>query len=146
VLLDAGPAQKCPVEILRKVDILSPNETETEALIGIKIDTMEKAKKAARKFLDLGVKIVVLKLGERGALLATNKEMHHIKALKVKVVDTTAAGDAFMGGLSVAYSEGKNLIESVKYATYVGTLAVTKLGAQTSIPTKKEVEQFMNIS
>ena len=143
VLLDAGPARKLPNTIFKKINIISPNETETEALIGVKIKDIETAKIAAKKFLKLGVKTVILKLGGKGALLATEKEIHYIKGVKVKAVDTTAAGDAFTGALAVAYTQGKNLQEAVTYANYVGALTVTKLGAQPSIPTKEEVEIFM---
>ena len=93
--------------------------------------------------MNLGVKTVILKLGEKGALLATGKEIHYVKGIKVKTVDTTAAGDAFTGALAVGYAQGKSLLESVSYANYVGALTVTKLGAQSSVPTKKEVEIFM---
>lgn len=130
VLLDAGPARKLPNNIFKKIDIISPNETETEILIGVKIKNIETAKIAAKKFLNLGVKTVILKLGEKGALLATGKEIHYVKGIKVKTVDTTAAGDAFTGALAVGYAQGKSLLESVSYANYVGALTVTKLGAQ----------------
>lgn len=142
VILDAGPAQPCSRELLRSVDILSPNEREAEALSGVAITDLKSAEQAAEKFLDQGVKIVVLKLGENGALLATQEGMEHFSALSVSVVDTTAAGDAFTAGLAVRYAETSDFGEAVRFANRAGALAVTKLGAQPSLPIREEVERL----
>jgi len=97
---------------------------------------------AARKLLAYGVPAVILTLGEEGALLVTDKKTLHVPARKVEAVDTTAAGDAFIGGLAVALVKGFALEEAVRYATCAGTLAVTKFGAQTSLPSAEEVQAF----
>lgn len=142
-VLDAGPARKVPFSVLRKADILSPNESETEALIGRKLKNLKSAKDAAKRFLDRGVGTVVLKLGDEGCLVATGLGMTHIPARKVKAVDTTAAGDAFTAALAVALSEGKELIAAAEFATCVGALAVMEFGAQPSMPTREKVERFI---
>ncbi len=147
VLLDPGPARKCPLSILRRVAFLSPNETETEALTGIRVSSLKTAKKAAQKLLEMGVRNVVMKLGANGALLASSKtgrHMEHIGGLKVRAVDSTAAGDAFTGAFAVAFLETGNIYRAAGYANYVGAMTVTKIGAQTSIPTRKQVDDFIS--
>jgi ribokinase len=84
-----------------------------------------------------------MKLGAQGALLATEQGMEHVEGVKVKAVDATAAGDAFTGALAVSYLRIGSLYHAVRYANYVGALTVTKIGAQTSIPTKKQVDDFI---
>jgi ribokinase len=140
VVLDAGPATTCSIDLLRAVDILSPNEREAEALLGVTINDLESARQAAGLLRKKGIKRVVLKLGERGAVLAEGDEVRHFPALKVPVVDTTAAGDAFTAALAVRFAETGNLGEAVDFAVRAGALAVTKLGAQPSLPTRVEVE------
>ena len=143
VVLDAGPARKCPPELLSKVKILSPNEPETEALTGIAVSDLETAELAARRLLACGPEVVVLKLGARGALLAYGDTVRHIAGIKVPVVDTTAAGVVFTAALAIACSRGKGIEEAVNYANYAGALAVTKFGAQTSTPDEAELESFI---
>ena len=143
VILDAGPPPKSFPNFLTKVDILSPNELEAEALTGIKIKDLKSAKAATQKLLNIGVKKVVLKLGANGALLATKNKIKYIKGIKVHTVDTTAAGDAFTAGLSVAYAKGESIEEAAIFANYVGALTVTKFGAQPSIPGIDEVKSFI---
>ena len=142
-VLDAGPAMKVPMELLRKADILSPNESETEALIDRKVTDLDSARDAAKCFLDNGIGTVVLKLGDDGCFVATDSDMTHIPARKVKAVDTTAAGDAFTAALAVSLAEGKALLDAARYATAVGALAVTGFGAQPSLPTRERVEEFI---
>jgi len=124
------------------VDWLVPNETETKILTGLDVSDLSSAERAAKEFLSHGVRQVVVTLGERGALLVTQGQVTHVPARKVKAVDTTAAGDAFIGGLAVALVQGFSRLEAVRYATVAGTLAVTKFGAQTSLPSAEEVDQF----
>ena len=145
-VLDSGPAMKVPMDLLRKADILSPNESETEALIDRKVTDLNSARDAAKHFLDSGVETVVLKLGDEGCLVATASDMTHIPAEKVEAVDTTAAGDAFTAALAVALSEGKGLVDAARYANAVGALAVTGFGAQPSLPTRARVEEFLSAS
>jgi len=142
-ILDPGPYQRGSVSLLPKVEIISPNETEAEALTGEKVTNLNLAKRASQKLLKMGAKSVVMKLGERGALLVDKENEEYFSGIKVPVVDTTAAGDAFTGALAYRYLKRANLKEAVKYANYVGALTVTKFGAQPSIPEKSEVEEFI---
>ena len=142
-VLDAGPPQRCPAEILKLADVVSPNETELEALTGEEVSGRVSAEKAARKLLDLGVKTVVLKLGSDGSMLVTREVTKHFPAYKVTAVDPTAAGDAFTAALAVQLGSGASLEAAIRYANCVGALTVTKLGAQPSLPTRAEVEAFI---
>ena len=142
-VLDAGPAQKVSLDLLRKADIVSPNETEALALTGVEVNDVASARVAARKLLDGGVATVVMKLGEQGALVVTHDLEEHVPAFPVDPVDTTAAGDAFTAALAVAVADGTGLVEAVRFANAAGALAVTRLGAQPSMPTREAVEQFI---
>ena len=141
-VLDAGPPQKCPAEILKLADIVSPNETELESLSGEEVTGRVSAREAAQKLIALGVRTVVLKLGSDGAMLVTGKTNQHFPAFKVKAVDPTAAGDAFTAALTVKLAAGEKIDAAIRYANAAGALAVTKLGAQPSLPSAKEVEAF----
>jgi len=146
IILDPGPYQRGSVSLLPKVEIISPNETEAEALTGERVTNLNSAKRASQKLLRMGVKSVVMKLGQKGALLVNKDSEEYFPGIKVPVVDTTAAGDAFTGALAyvyLIYLKGGNLREAVKYANYVGALTVTKFGAQPSIPEKSEVKEFI---
>lgn len=141
-VLDAGPSRPCPPEILKLADVVSPNETELEALSGEKVSGRVSAREAAEKLLELGAKTVVLKLGSDGSMLVTAKGSKHFPACKVQAVDPTAAGDAFTAALTVQLAAGAELEDAIRYANSAGALAVTRLGAQPSLPTRKEVEAF----
>jgi ribokinase len=141
-VLDAGPPRHCPPEILKLADIVSPNETELEQLSGEKVSGRVSAQEAAEKLLELGLNTVVLKLGSDGAMLVTRKGSKHFPACKVAVVDPTAAGDAFTAALTVQLAAGAQLDEAIRYANMAGALAVTKLGAQPSLPTQAEIAAF----
>ncbi|HID95133.1 MAG TPA: ribokinase [Candidatus Latescibacteria bacterium] len=143
VILDAGPASQRAVSNLKQIDILSPNETEAEALTGVKVSGLKGAEQACRSLLSKGVGTVVLKLGAQGAMIGDRDGIRHIPGVKVHVVDTTAAGDAFTAALAVALGEGKGIDEVVVWANHVGALTVTRLGAQTSLPTREEVDRFI---
>ncbi len=143
VILNPAPARSIPKETLAKLDYLIPNESETALLTGIEVADLDSAKEAAERLREEGVGTVILTLGDRGAFLSSAKESVHIPGYEVEVVDTTAAGDAFVGGLAVALAQGQNLAEAVRYANAAGALAVTRLGAQPSLPTRQEVEEFM---
>ena len=143
VILNPAPAQPLPAELLQMVDILIPNETEAELLTGISVHTDDDAANAARALLALGVGAVIITLGDRGALLACGGEITHFPPFPVVAVDTTAAGDAFIGGLAVALSEGKMLPDAVRLGSAAGALAATRAGAQSSLPTRSDVEAML---
>lgn len=139
-ILNPAPGYARPAEFLAQVDYLVPNATEAAILTGIGVKGLPAARKAAEKLLSDGVPAVIVTLGGKGALVAAGQELTHEPARKVQVVDTTAAGDAFVGALAVALVEGFSLREAVRYANCAGALATTKLGSRISLPSKEEVE------
>lgn len=143
VILNPAPAKPLPHELLANVDILIPNESELSLLAGLSVDDASSAEIAAKAILKQGVKTVIVTLGSKGALLVTDSQVTHVNTYKVDVVDTTAAGDAFIGGFASAMLSGKALEDSVRYGCACGALATTKFGAQPSLPTKDEVETFI---
>jgi len=142
VILNPAPARALPDRLLRKISILTPNETEAELLTGIKVDTEAAAAKAAGKLLARGVQTVILTLGARGAFVANGNDRQLVPGFKVKAVDTTAAGDIFNGALAAALAEGKPLSEAVRFANAAAAISVTRLGAQPSAPARKEIEKL----
>ena len=142
VVLNPAPAQELPDDFLAQVDILTPNEVETESLSGVRVSTTTDAERAAKVLLDKGLSAVILTLGERGALLLTPNLTQQVPAYSVEVVDTTAAGDAFCGALATALARGENFVDAVAFANAAGALAVTVLGAAPSMPTAAQVEAF----
>ncbi len=142
-VLDAGPPRDCPPEILRLTDIVSPNETELARLTGADVSGRVSAREAAEKLLAQGVGTVVLKLGGDGAMLVTPQGAEHFPAYKVNAVDPTAAGDAFTAAFTVEYAAGARIEDAIRFANGAGALAATKVGAQSSLPTRQEVEDFV---
>jgi len=143
VILNPAPAQPLPNNLLKMVNILTPNESETALLTGQPVTTVEEARKAAQALLRKGVKTVILTLGARGALLANAEETKVFPPFSVTPIDTTAAGDAFMGGLAVALGEGLSLDEAVRWGNAAGALATTRMGAQPSLPDRGELEALL---
>ncbi len=146
VVLDPAPAPDAlSPGLLKYVDVLSPNETEALKLLGIEgkteISLDEAPGIADRLRSDLGVKTVVLKLGDKGAYIASDRYHQHVAAPAVSAVDTTAAGDTFTAALAIGISRGWELPDSVAFATHAAALSVTKRGAMESIPTLAEVKQ-----
>jgi ribokinase len=126
------------------VDILIPNESETTTITGLPSESREEIEAAAAVLMAAGVGSVILTLGEEGAFLAQEGTTRHIPGLIVeRVVDTTAAGDAFVGGLAMAIGEGKSITEAVLWGNAAGALAVTRAGAQPSLPIRNEVETLL---
>jgi len=140
VILNPAPAAQFPREMLKGVHYLVPNETEAQLLTGQAVNDPPSAERAARLLHEQGARVVIVTLGEKGAFALTDRESFHTPAPKVNVVDTTAAGDAFIGGLVVGLSRGLALKEAVYYAVCAGSLAVTRFGAQTSLPSADEVQ------
>ncbi len=143
VILNPAPAQDLPDSFLDQVDILTPNQVEAELLCGVEVSDSEGAERAARILLDRGVSAVILTLGEGGALLFKDGLTTSIPAYRVNVVDTTAAGDAFCGALATALARGEALEDAVVFANAAGALAVTVLGAAPSMPTAKQITEFL---
>jgi len=143
VILNPAPARAIPDQLLKKVSIITPNETEAELLTGIKVDSEAAASNAADKLLARGVKTAIITLGSRGAFVAGDGVGKLVPGFKVKAVDTTAAGDTFNGALAVALVEGKTLENSVRFANAAAAISVTRLGAQTSVPTRREIEELL---
>jgi len=146
VILNPAPAREIPDTFLDLVDILTPNESETEILSGISATTEKEAKEAARILMDKGVETVILTLGSRGSLLLTATVESFFPANQVDVVDTTAAGDAFCGALAASLANGSTIEEAVKTGNAAGALAVTKLGAEPSLPKKADLDRFLAIN
>ena len=143
-ILDPAPAQKLSPELLRMVDVLTPNETEAQILTDIEVTSnRDSACTAVKKLLEYGVKSVILTMGANGFLLGTDDEMEFVPAVKVNAIDATAAGDAFTGSLAVGLAQGKTLADAATFANYVAALSVTKMGAQSSMPAREEVESFV---
>lgn len=143
VILNPAPARQIPDELLAAVDILVPNESELSLLTNMQVTDVQSAELAAKEILKHGVKTVIVTLGSKGALVVTSSQVTQVDTYKVNVVDTTAAGDAFIGGFASAILRKKSLEKSVRYGCACGALATTKLGAQPSLPTKEEVEKFI---
>ena len=145
VFVDAGPAKPdTPLEKLPPLEVISPNETETEALTGIFPNDSANCLKAANELLKrVESKYVVIKLGGRGAYIHDGKYSQLIPAIETEVVDTTAAGDAFTAALTLEYLNTRDIVKAVKYANAVGAMVVSKAGASTSLPTAEQVEEFM---
>jgi ribokinase len=142
-ILDPAPAQKLDSQLLAATDVLKPNETEAEILTSIKVTDLDSAREAAESLLRQGVKTVILTMGAKGFLLADSGRADFVPAIKVDAVDATAAGDAFTGALAVGLAQGQELFEAACFANYVAALSVTRVGAQSSMPSRQEVDSFI---
>ncbi|MBC3878272.1 ribokinase [Undibacterium sp. FT79W] len=143
VVLNPAPAQQLDPALLKQVDYLIVNETEASQLSGISVTSQASAQQASERLLDLGVGTVLLTMGGDGALITQTGSSEFIPAIKVDVVDTTAAGDTFVGAFAVGIANGLSVSDASREAQYTAALTVTKLGAQTSIPHRHEVLDFM---
>ena len=145
VILNPAPAKELPDELISLADFIIPNETELSLLTGVEVKDIPSAEKAARILLDKGAQNVIVTLGNKGALIINKEISEQADTYPVDVVDTTAAGDAFIGGFAVALDSASSLADAVQYGCACGALACTKFGAQPSLPTKEEVERFMSL-
>jgi ribokinase len=145
VILNPAPAAQLPEELLKYIYLITPNKTEAELLTGITIKDFDDARRAADQLIARGLENVVITLGSAGALIRDVDGFSVQKARNVEAVDTTAAGDVFNGALCVAFAEGKGLREAVRFATAAAAISVTRVGAQSSIPEREEVDRLMNI-
>ncbi|MED7788066.1 ribokinase [Francisella sp. 19X1-34] len=143
-ILNPAPARELPEDLLQKVDILTPNETEASILSGIEVKDVETAKQAAKELHKKGVKFVIVTLGEKGALLSKNAQEQKLFATKkVDVVDTTAAGDTFNGVLAFCLDKGFSIEKSIEIANIASALAVTVAGAENSAPTLEKLNTYL---
>ena len=143
VILNPAPARPLPDDLLRRVFLLTPNESEAELLTGLGVTNETAVAKAADALLARGAQNVIITLGARGAFVAGKEGRGLVKGFKVKPVDTTAAGDVFNGTLAVALAEGKTLLEAARFASAAAAISVTRLGAQTSAPTRDEIDRLL---
>jgi ribokinase len=139
VILNPAPACSLSDELLSKISIITPNETEAGLLTGVKITDIASTELAAQILAGKGIEIVIITLGAKGALVFAEDQFQLIPAPVKKAVDTTAAGDVFNGALAVAISEGKNITDAVTFACAAAALSVTKMGAQASAPYRNEI-------
>lgn len=143
VVLNPAPARILTSELLNFVDILIPNETETALLTGLPVGSQSQIEAAASSLLTSGVRTVIITLSENGAMLTQEDKNEIIPAFNLNPVDTTAAGDAFVGGFAVAIAEGKPMTEAIRWGNAAGALATTRLGAQPSLPMRQDVETML---
>jgi ribokinase len=143
VVLNPAPAYSLPDELIALPDFILPNETELSLLTNQPVSDVSSAEKAARRLLERGAQNVIVTLGANGALIVTDIQVLHVDTYEVDLVDTTAAGDAFIGGFASALLQNKSLEYAVSYGCACGALTTTKFGAQPSLPTREEVERFI---
>ncbi len=143
VILNPAPARRLPKSLLTMVDYLTPNENELSVLSGLPVHGLASAERAARKLMAGGVSSVIVTLGAKGCMAVTARGSRIFPSYKVHAVDTTAAGDAFNGALAFGLAAGLSLEAAVPFANGVAALSVTRMGAQSSMPSMKEVRTFM---
>lgn len=144
LILNPAPAKPVPQRVLERVDILTPNEVELGMLSGLEVRTEDEVVAAARSLK--GPDAVAVTLGKRGVILVTAEDAVHVPAIEIEAVDTTAAGDAFCGGLADALVRGSKLVDAVRWAVATACLSATRMGAQPSLPTRQEVLEMAGVS
>ncbi|ORC17730.1 ribokinase [Enterobacter cloacae subsp. cloacae] len=144
VVLNPAPARVLSDELLARVDIITPNETEAEKLTGIRVENDDDAARAAKALHDKGIGTVIITLGSRGVWASVNGEGRRVPGFKVKAIDTIAAGDTFNGALVTALLEGKGMDDAIRFAHAAAAIAVTRKGAQPSVPWRKEIDEFLS--
>ena len=143
IMFNLAPALPFREDFLSRLDYLLVNEHEAESLVNFPLDSPAQVERAAAELLVKGPQSVIITLGPAGAYVATQQEKYLVPAFSVRAVDTTAAGDVFAGSLAVALVEGQSLLDGVRFASAAAAIAVTRLGAQTSIPSRVEIETFL---
>jgi ribokinase len=143
VILNPAPASRpLPSDWYASIDYLIPNESEASALTGLVVDSLETAQCAATRLIAMGAGKVIITLGAQGSLFADGQRFEHFPAPVVKAVDTTAAGDTFVGGFAAALAGGKDEVQAIRFGQVAAALSVTRAGAQPSIPALSEVQAF----
>jgi ribokinase len=139
VILDPAPAFPIPQDVFPFIDFITPNEVETEALVGFKPANQADAARAAKALKEKGVRTAIIKMGSQGAYYDSPEGSGFVNAFKVNAIDTVAAGDAFNAGLAVAISEGKSIADAVRWGAAAGAIATTRKGALPSMPHRDEL-------
>ncbi|MGL5969696.1 MAG: ribokinase [Kluyvera sp.] len=143
VVLNPAPARALPDTLLSLVDIITPNETEAEKLTGVRVENDDDAAKAAQILHAKGIDTVIITLGSRGVWASVKGEGHRVLGFKVQAIDTIAAGDTFNGALMTALLEKTPLAEALRFAHAAAAIAVTRKGAQPSVPWREEIDEFL---
>lgn len=144
VILNPAPAQTLPDELLSQLTMITPNETEAEILTGIQVTDEHSAAQAAAIFHQKGIDTVLITLGAKGVFVSHQQQQAIIHGFQVQAKDTTAAGDTFNGALITALLENQSLTQAIQFAQAAAAISVTRLGAQSSIPTRQETLDFLN--
>lgn len=143
VILNPAPAQHLADDLLALIDVIIPNEHEAALITGVNVENEDALRTAGAAFLDKGVGSVILTLGSRGSFLLEKTGEHRLPAYPVHAVDTTAAGDCFVGALAVGLAEGRSLVDAAGFASAAAAISVTRMGAQPSMPTREETDRFI---
>ncbi len=142
-VLNPAPAHPLPKEVLSLADVLTPNEVEAASLAGIEVHTADEANRAAGRLLESGAKQVIVTLGKEGCCWVQKDRVGIFPSFPVRAIDSTAAGDAFNGALACAVAEGLPMEEAIRFGSAAGAIAVTRRGAQDSLPTKGEIRELL---
>ena len=146
VILNPAPASRpLPSDWYASIDYLIPNESEASALSGLSVDSLDTAQAAATRLIALGAGKVIITLGAQGSLFADGQRFEHFPAPVVKAVDTTAAGDTFVGGFAAALAAGQDEVQAIRFGQVAAALSVTRAGAQPSIPALSDVQAFKTL-
>ncbi len=143
IVLNPAPAMPVPDDLLAKIDIVTPNETEAQALTGVAVTCEAEAARAARVFLDRGVRNVIITMGALGVYATDGVRGEMLPRLEVDAIDTTGAGDAFNGGFVTALAEGRDLFQAARFGNATGALSVTKLGTAPAMPSRAEIDAMV---
>ena len=142
-ILNPAPGRSLGRELLELCDVVAPNETETEIITGLTVDTEEQIAAAGRRLRGMGCDVVIITLGQRGAMLVSGERTVHVPAEKTEAVDTTGAGDAFIGSFAFFLAQGRPLEESVRRANAIAARSVAKVGTQVSFPRAREIADLL---
>jgi ribokinase len=145
-VFNPAPAAKIDPAIYKLCDYVTPNETEASEITGVTVASVDDAKAAGSRLLEMGVGAALITLGANGVLLHSAAQSVHIPGFNVNVVETTGAGDAFNGGFAVALAEGRNPVEASRFGCATAALSVTKPGTAPSMPTRPEIERMLATS
>jgi ribokinase len=142
-ILNPAPGRSLSAELLELCDVVVPNETETEIITGLPVDTEDQIAAAGRRLRDMGCDVVIITMGHRGVMLVSGKGTEHFPAVKTEAVDTTGAGDAFVGSFAYFLARGKPLEESVRRANMIAAHTVGRVGTQVSFPWRHEIVDLL---